>query len=380
MRPRELTLRGFRSYRDEATFDLRGRRLVGIVGPIGAGKSTILDAMAFALYGKTPRVQRDTRSLIHQLDDAAHVRLTFEVDGQIWRATRAIRRKGQGGVQLERLEDDGLDAAVLETITNEKPVRERIERLLGMDFDTFGRSVLLAQNQFAEFLLATDAPRNAVLKGVFGYERFDDALAVVREHVARTEATAAALDDEGVRLTGALAELEDARAAVVEASARRGVLDALRPQVEEIDRADEADEARSSAATKELARLDRLAAQLPAPEDLDAVVGADADARAVVEKAEQLAVEAEEGRVAAEAARAAAEERTGDLQVFADLVAELHRAADGVTAAAAARTAAARETAAAAAAIDDAETAPPHRGGRPGSRGRLARGGGRDPA
>ena len=235
MRPRELTLRGFRSYRDEVTLDFRGRRLVGIVGPIGAGKSTILDAVAFALYGKTPRVQRDTRSLIHQLDDAAHVRMTFEVDGQIWRATRAIRRKGQGGVQLERLEDDALDAAILETITNEKPVRERIERLLGMDFDAFGRSVLLAQNQFAEFLLATDAPRNAVLKGVFGYERFDDALAVVREHVARAEATAAALDDEGVRLTGALAELEDARAAVKEASARRGVLDALRPQVEEIE-------------------------------------------------------------------------------------------------------------------------------------------------
>ena len=57
MRPRELTIRGFRSYRDEVTFDLRDRHLVGIVGPIGAGKSSILDAIAFALFGKTPRVQ-----------------------------------------------------------------------------------------------------------------------------------------------------------------------------------------------------------------------------------------------------------------------------------------------------------------------------------
>ena len=107
MRPHELTLRGFRSYRDEVTFDFRGRRLIGIVGPIGAGKSTILDGVAFALFGKTPRVQRDTKSLIHQLSDAAHVQLVFEVDGARWRATRALRRRGQGQAKLERLDDTG---------------------------------------------------------------------------------------------------------------------------------------------------------------------------------------------------------------------------------------------------------------------------------
>ena len=84
MRPRELTVQGFRSYRDRTTFDLRGRRLVGVVGPIGAGKSTILDAVVFALYGKTPSFERDTRSLIHQLEDGCHVELLFEVDGEIW--------------------------------------------------------------------------------------------------------------------------------------------------------------------------------------------------------------------------------------------------------------------------------------------------------
>jgi exonuclease SbcC len=52
MRPLDLTLEGFRSYADRARFDWRGRRLVGIVGPIGSGKSTILDGIAFALYGR----------------------------------------------------------------------------------------------------------------------------------------------------------------------------------------------------------------------------------------------------------------------------------------------------------------------------------------
>ena len=67
MRPLELTIEGFRSYRERVTFDWRGRRLVGIVGPIGSGKSSILDAVSFALYGKTPQVEGATKSLIHQL-------------------------------------------------------------------------------------------------------------------------------------------------------------------------------------------------------------------------------------------------------------------------------------------------------------------------
>ena len=54
MRPLELTINGFRSYAEETRFDWRGRHLVGVVGPIGSGKSSILDAIAFALYGKTP--------------------------------------------------------------------------------------------------------------------------------------------------------------------------------------------------------------------------------------------------------------------------------------------------------------------------------------
>ena len=78
MRPLELTIEGFRSYRGATTFDWRDRRLVGIVGPIGAGKSSILDAVAFALYGKTPGIGSATKSLIHQLCDRgarlAHVR------------------------------------------------------------------------------------------------------------------------------------------------------------------------------------------------------------------------------------------------------------------------------------------------------------------
>ena len=97
MRPHELTVEGFRSYRQKTTFDWRGRRLVGIVGPIGSGKSSIIDAISFALFGKTPAVERDTKSLIHQLCDQCHVELLFEVEGEVWRVQRALRSRVKPG-------------------------------------------------------------------------------------------------------------------------------------------------------------------------------------------------------------------------------------------------------------------------------------------
>jgi exonuclease SbcC len=56
MRPLELRVRNFRSYHGEHEFDFTDRHLVAIVGPIGSGKSSILDAVVFALYGRTPRL------------------------------------------------------------------------------------------------------------------------------------------------------------------------------------------------------------------------------------------------------------------------------------------------------------------------------------
>jgi len=333
MRPRELTMRGFRSYRDEVTFDFRERRLVGVVGPIGAGKSTILDGIAFALFGRTSRVQRETRTLINQLSDAAHVQLTFEVDGDIWRITRVLKRKGQGQVQLVRLEDDDPDAERQETVVLDRQVRERVERLLGMDFDTFGRSVLLAQNRFAEFLLASDAPRNAVLKGVFGYERFDAALGATRDRVARAETAVAVLDADSVRLVQARAELEAVRADRDQALARRDALAALKPVIDGLD--DEATEAaaRTQRADRELALMRKVAAGVPDDGAVAAVLFAASDAERDVAAAADAAEKASGDRRDADAARDAAGERIGELRGFADLIAQMHAQATVVTAA-----------------------------------------------
>ena len=188
MRPLELRLRNFRSFHgDNHRFDFRDRRLIGIVGPIGSGKSTILDAVAFALYGRTPRIGRATKSLIHQREDNAAVALRFEVEGDVWEAVRNLRRSGASQHALYRLPDDAMDAKPDEKVALERAVNERVEELLGLDFHGFGRSVLLAQGEFAQFLSARPAERDKVLKGVFGYDRVGEIRELARDAVRRAD-------------------------------------------------------------------------------------------------------------------------------------------------------------------------------------------------
>jgi exonuclease SbcC len=337
MRPLELTLEGFRSYRDRAVFDFRDRRLVGVVGPIGAGKSSILDAIAFALYAKTPTFERDTRSLIHQLSDVAHVELVFEVEGQVWRAQRGLRRRGASGHKLEHLGADAPDAAVIETVVQERATRERVETLLGMSFDAFRRSVLLAQNRFSEFLKATPGERNDVLKGVFGYERFDAAREVARSRAAAAEGELAGLAAEGESLRRAAEELAAAREDAEALIARDEELAAARPSLEGLaETRAEAARAADVAQTR-IGELEAVATELPSSRALEDATRGAADLGDAVRDAEADVDAAEQARARAIAERDALAERLGDadeLRSFAGLV-ERHEAEARASAAAA---------------------------------------------
>ena len=316
MRPLELTVEGFRSYRERVTFDWRGRRLVGIVGPIGSGKSSILDAVSFALYGKTPQVESATKSLIHQLADQSHVELRFQVDGQVWRAVRSLRRKGASGHQLELLADDEPGAEVLEVVTLEGAMNERIEQILGMDFKTFCRSVLLAQNRFAEFLRATPTQRDAVLKGVFGFERLDDALRVARMRLDRQDLELASLQKERERVNEARADLDRAREAAQATSARLNALEAAGPEVERLEKEHDAATGDAETATARIVALTEVAGELPSETDLGSAVEAALDAGSQISIAKAAVDEAEKVRQTREAELADVASRLGDRERF----------------------------------------------------------------
>ena len=245
MRPLELRLRNFRSFFGGGhIFDFRERRLVGVVGPIGSGKSTILDAIAFALYGRTPRIGHATKSLIHQRSDHAAVSLRFEIDGAVWEAVRQLRRAGAGEHALYRLPGDEPGNEPVETVLLERTVNSRIEELLGLDYQGFGRSVLLAQGEFAEFLSARPAERDEVLKGVFGHDRIDAVRELAKE---KTTAGRHAIEKLEIHLEHAEAarvRLGERQKDLSEADLRLEKLQAARPifdeRVEEVKTAEEA--------------------------------------------------------------------------------------------------------------------------------------------
>jgi exonuclease SbcC len=255
MRPVELTMRGFRSYADEATFNWEGRGLVGIVGPIGSGKSSILDAVAFALFNQTPRVGRSTKTLINQRSDAAHVSLTFEVSGSVYRAVRALRRNGASQHTLYRV-DDGAEEVLADRVDE---MNQKILGLIGLDFDAFRRSVLLAQNQFAEFLEATPSDRNTVLKGVFGFERLDEMRALVRLRLEEVTGRLAGLESR--RQTGDQdrKELKDRQTTLALAQARVELLEGLRGPVAEVAEKRQAAERELAEVTQAGERLSTVA-------------------------------------------------------------------------------------------------------------------------
>lgn len=350
MRPLELTVEGFRSYRQRTTFDWRGRRLVGIVGPIGAGKSSILDAISFALYGKTPAVEGATRTLIHQLCTACHVELRFEVDGEIWRAVRALRKKGQSGHQLEHLAADEEGATVLESVTGDDPMKERVERLLGMDFKAFCRSVLLAQNRFSEFLTATPADRDRVLKGVFGYERLDAALVVAKGRLAEGEVRLTVLVEERGRIHDARQRLDTARAVATEAARRLADVEAAAPDVQRWAAEEQAARAAATEAVEHADRLREIAAGVPAPEAINAEIEVASHAERLVTGAKGVLEAAVAARAAAETALADVRARIGDrdrFRSFERLVEQQERDVQAVTRAGKAAATAAGEDAAA---------------------------------
>ncbi len=294
MRPLELRLRNFRSYFGESpVFDFRNRSLVGVVGPIGSGKSSLLDAVSFALYGKTPTAGANTKALIHQRAADGGVNFRFEVGGEIWEVVRILRRKGASQHALYRLDGDESGDEPAARVTLEGEVNDKIAALLGLDYDAFGRSVLLAQGRFAEFLRSRPAERDAVLKGVFGHDRID----AMRE-VAKTRAAAAAAEFGKVsvrteQLDRIAVRLEESRGALAAAEARVEALRKLEPRLEDLTaRLDAADQTAERSAAR-LAELAPHADRLPSVAITERLI---AEASAIAEERNNLASQLEEAQ------------------------------------------------------------------------------------
>lgn len=161
MRPLRISIEGLRSFRAEVMIDFGDRTQIAVIGDTGAGKSSILEAMTYALYGQTSVSGRSKQELMNDTSDTMRVVLRFRVAGQEWEVTRVDRRAGAGGLRPARaqLACFGPGGETLEKVEQVRQVNERIEALIGLDSDAFLRTVVLPQGRFAR-LLVEDKPRD----------------------------------------------------------------------------------------------------------------------------------------------------------------------------------------------------------------------------
>ncbi len=176
MRPITIIMEGFSTFLDRTEVDFSGVDLVALVGPTGSGKSSIIDAMTFALYGSVSRYNdaRLVAPVIHQRANEARVRLDFEVGGRVYTAVRVVRR-GKADrattreARLEQLTEIDEDASPV-LASGAKELTEAVEQLLGLDFTQFTRTVVLPQGDFAEFLTDDPASRQRLLRRLLDIE------------------------------------------------------------------------------------------------------------------------------------------------------------------------------------------------------------------
>jgi exonuclease SbcC len=171
VRPVSLQIKGFTSFRDEQQVDFDGLDLFAIAGPTGSGKSSMLDAMTYALFGYVDRVGKQCSQLISQGQPRMAVTLEFAVGEERYRVTRTTPAKGPTRIQLERWDGEWRQAG--EGSDRVRDADAMIRHAIGLDYEAFTRTVLLPQGRFAEFLVGDAKQRRSILTELLGLELFE---------------------------------------------------------------------------------------------------------------------------------------------------------------------------------------------------------------
>ena len=203
MRPLRLVLDGFGTYRTETEIDFADVDFFALVGPTGSGKSTVIDALCFALYGTVPRWdnEKEVRNALAPSANACRVSLIFELSGARYVAVRSLQRDKNGKVttkaaRLERLDSDIppdaplaeiLEASVEQLAEGPDQVKTKAQDLLGLSYEHFTQSVLLPQGGFSEFLRATPANRQRLLVELLAFGVYKEIGQRARERAQHAE-------------------------------------------------------------------------------------------------------------------------------------------------------------------------------------------------
>ena len=200
MIPLRLSVRNFLCYRDDVPpLDLRGIHVACLCGANGHGKSALLDAMTWCLWGQARTGTQNHNDLIAYGESECRVELDFLARGQEHRAIRRRRSTGQGRTEVDLFILD--DAGQARSLSGNS-VREtnwKIQNLVGMDYTTFVNTAFLLQGRSDEFTRKTPAERKAVLSSVLDLGLYETLQASAAGHRDQWQS-------EVVRTEGALAQ------------------------------------------------------------------------------------------------------------------------------------------------------------------------------
>ena len=219
MIPHKLRLQNFMCYREEQVLDFSGIHLVCLAGDNGHGKSALLDAMTWALWGQA-RARRDDE-LVTLGETEMWVELEFGLGGQRYRVWRQRSTQGRGRSDLhfyvwnsaagiEPLGGLGVRPAKASTpelhsengdwqLLDEGGLRERqaqIIRVLRMDYETFVNSAFLLQGRADSFTIKTPTERKQILADILGLSRYDLYEARAKEEAAARKMLASRIEGE----------------------------------------------------------------------------------------------------------------------------------------------------------------------------------------
>ncbi|MCG2786300.1 MAG: SMC family ATPase [Anaerolineae bacterium] len=218
MIPIRLKLSGFLSYRDPVEVDFSGFSMACISGQNGAGKSSILDAITYALFGQA---RKTGEALIHSNSEAAEVALTFEYEGNQYRIQRILPR-GKSTTLEFQVWDGERWRPLTERSTRE--TQAKIEQTLRLDYETFVNASFFLQGKADQFTQQRSGDRKRILASILGLDQWD----TYRERTAERRKT---LEREVDLVDGRLAEIN---AELSEEPDRKARLAELETQLKEM--------------------------------------------------------------------------------------------------------------------------------------------------
>ncbi|MFN3491440.1 MAG: AAA family ATPase [Anaerolineales bacterium] len=238
MIPIRLSISGFLSYRDAVDLDFTLLDLACISGANGAGKSSLLDAFTWSLFGEARGKGADVINLNPDVK-AADVALTFQYEGNVYRVQRTLPRNKSTVLEFQVLDSphpnlflkgEGTWRPLTEKSTRE--TQSRIEQTLQLDYETFINASFFLQGKADQFTQKKASERKAILSSILGLEIWDT-------YKERTAERRKAIEDEVNTVDGRIAEIE---AELSEEEARKARLGELESSLKQVSSARAAQE------------------------------------------------------------------------------------------------------------------------------------------